>query len=807
MPTAGEPPRSIGLTDIVVRGDLRRLDDNGLVRPFQPTAFDQNLLRVADAAVARQLPTGLVLPVPGTNIGVLLASAVVIAKFARTRQATEVGLVTKQLHLRAFYDRLYIGRDTRLADSFPRTIVAADGIVSDVRPRSQNSVPTFGRLHFVTDLSRVSAIRYSHAPGRGGLDGLVIESQAAQHEDVRRVIAELAGKVPILYLTVDPYDSVLSEIEAVGAVWAWDSCAMAALTSEGAGVDTICAGPALLRDAGATAFEVGGPKEDSKLDGILARLWDDLAEIQYYPGGLTLDTVGWVWGVFGALSQLVVPVTSYDRYARTAWGTTAISDANLKANAFARHAVLPEHREYWEILAEDLDDAVQAAVRANAKADLLVAWVRNQVIEKNPGLVAVKNMPARVATIAYLQERADVPFDWERYVEVTTFQELATGRKRIRVPSVLFAGPVVSRFACLLALPTTARLTVLAHGSWEAGRIARQIEGAASRLSALAHGHAREAAVGKLFGGTDIGPFCNPVPPKLVNTVSDVPWTCAKPKSAVWDPFDVQIARSLARHDDDAEGPGQRTTEGMRSQVSTLSIEFDDGIGFFEPGCVLSKVEDGELREVAIKSLALGDRIVLVDRGARRDLFDLVVEKLEDMPEYTATALLVHEWHRRARQAGIHSGLTYDEILRRMNGTTITSAATIGTWVRAAVHGPSNPEDIRRFGKAVDDEFLANRWEPISRALSTMRNHRRKIGHMLARALTGISSNDLEDQGYFDRRLGIHFSDFTDTISDHVVRGVSTLLTTVPYQYANRLLSREEAARFASGKESGHDGR
>lgn len=795
--TVAQGDSAIGLERIVVNGNLRRLINPGCVRMFCPTEFDRNLLKLADAAVNSCIPTALVLPIRGTNTGVLLAAAILISHFVRTRQLTaQVALVTKQLQLRSFYDTLHIGQRERLGDYFPRTIVTSRGGVSGVGNRTGSVTSHPGRLHFVSQIRSVEEIRVGHHRGGASLDGLVIESQASEESVLRHLIEILAGKVPILYLTTDPYDSVLADFERTGAVWAWDAGCVYSLIDSGCNPDSICIEAGILEGVTRTTFEVVGPDRENELDRALATLWDDLAEIQTHSGEPGLDTVQWVWGVFGALSQLVVPVDDYDRYARSGWGTTAIADAVTKSQAFARNALHPEDREYWHILADDLEDAVGVARRTNPKPEGLVRWVRELVGAGEGGLVVVRNRAALQAAHVYLQAQPDVPFGWESKVNLTTLTEILAGRVHMSARRILCPGPVSSRYASLFALPAARQLTVLAHGPWEASRAVRQINGVAERLRTLAHGPSRLEAVRCLFGGSDPGPECTRLPVRLTHTrlpPTGIPRTS---RGAVWDPFDVRIVRSTGRDDRDAEGPARDSPQGPRTEVTTICIGFAEGFGFFEPDCIISRVEGGDLKDVAAKALLPGDRIILVECGALRNLFDLMMEKLEHLPEFAATAMLVHEWHERARRAAYRSDLTYEDILRRMRGTPITSAQTIGTWIRGDVHGPADPEDIRRFGRAVGDEFLTQRFEAIGRALATMRWNRRKIGHMLAKVLNGMSNADLEDEGYFDRRLGIHWSDFAEAVSDHFVTAVSKQPVRVPYQYANRLLSPAEATRL-----------
>jgi hypothetical protein len=703
------------------------------------------------------------------------------------------------LRLRAFYDTLYIGQQNRLANFFPRTVIATGGSVSEVgeRPRTKSIWDHSGRLHFSSDLDRLAQIRGQQASDRMQLDGVVIESQASEEVGLRRILTTLGGEVPILYLTVDPADPLLSEFEQAGAIWAWDAACMSILADDDPNPDAICMGAAVLRGTADTAFEVNGPNQSSEIDRALACLWDDLTTIQRHPGGITFETVGWVWGVFGALSQLALPIDEYDRYARATWGTTALGDAPHKAEVFARNALRTEDRDYWLMVAEDLETAVRAARRTNSKPQGLVQWIQESIANRRAGIIAVRNRAAVQATLAYLQERTDTPFRWNDTVQVLPFSELASGQSKTAAEDLLIAGPMSGRFSSLLALPAARRVTVLAHGPWEAGRATRQVRSITERLQSLAHGTIRQEAIRKLFRGHDPGPLCEPCEIRLTHSATSVTEIPKTVRDAVWDPFDVTIVKSLGREDLDSEGPTRNSPQGTETLTRALYVSFGDGAGYFEPDSLISKVEGGELREVAVKSLRRGDRIILIDGGARRDLFDLVVEKLEDLPEFTAVTMLVLEWHERAHRAGYFTGLTYEEILYKMGRTTVTSPATIGTWVRGKVHGPLHPEDVRRFGVAVNDQFLIVHWEAIGKALATIRSHRRKIGHMLARVLTGLSSTQLEDDGYFDRRLGIHYSDFAEAVSDHFVVDLSRALTSVPYQVTNRLLRPGELARIA----------
>jgi hypothetical protein len=786
---------SIGLEEIVERGDLGYLSPTGIVRRFRPTDFDSELLETADAAVAKRLPTAFVLPVPGTRTSVLLAAAMLVAHFARSRTLTaQVALVTRQLSLRAFYDTLYC-RNERLVRYFPRTLVTPGGIISDVGDRLMESRDRPGRLHFVPDLDRVRAARIP-------LDGIVLESQATTEQSLRQFLSSFGRDVPLLYLTVDPQDPILPEFERMGAVWAWDGDAILSLLN-GPNLDAVCANPDTLRSAADTTYIIAEPVGGSEVDDALARLWDDLVNLQDHPGGITFEAVGWAWGLFGALDQLVVPVAEYDRFARGAWGATALAEGSAKAQVFARNAPRTEDREYWEILAGDLEDAVEAAIRTNSKPEALSKWVALCASDEEVAIVVVRNRAAKQATESYLQARPEVPLGWDRWVEIVTFQDLLAGRASKPVGRALYAGAVTSRYGGLLALPPGRQLTVLVHGPWERGRAARQIRSVHDRLQALAHGPAHRAALRRLFGDEGTDEALDSRPLNLTHSEVAGPKAPATVRAALWNPFDLKATLSADAWEEDVEAPVETPSAEATGLTTAIRVGFEDGMGYFEPGQVVSRLVGGNLEKVAAKALSSGDRVILIEGGARRDLFDIVVAKLEQLPEFAAMGMLIHEWHERAARAS-QIGLTQYEILRRMGPDAgVSTTAAVGFWLRGFVEGPNDPEDIRRFGEAVGDEFLATRWRTLGQALATMRAHRRRLGRMLARVLEGLSPAQLEDDGYFDRRLGIHYSDLTEAVTLHNVVEVSKTPQLVIYQYVNRLLQEEDVRRIETQVEAG----
>lgn len=775
----------VGLADILERGDLSRRDGERLFQAYRASVFDLEILDVADAAIGSRVPSAFLLPVPGANTAVLLATCILVDHSVRHRELTaQVALVTRQLRLRAFYDQLYFRRE-HLVEFFPRTLVTGSGPVDvGTRPPAYRDRP--GRLHFLSSLTALTDVG-------SALDGVVVEAEAVEPREVEEALQRLGERVPFIYVATNPFDPVLDLLKDKGAVWGWDAAWLSYLLEGTSTRASLCAEIDRLRGACDTAFSVIAPQEGSTLDGNLADIWHDLVVVQHHAEGVTFDALKWVWAAFGALSHLAVPLAKYDQEARVSWGVTPLGEVAGKAAQFAQNAHNEDQREYWEVLSLDLADAVRSADSDNPKPELLAHWVSERSTARDSSVVITRNRAAKSATGRFLSETPGVPIGWRNSVDICTLSELRRGVYASSHTHALLTGPVPTRYSSLLALPAARELTVLSHGAWEGNRAVNQIRKTLERLADLSHGGVRQTALERL----DLEIFSDgpksPKPVRIDTTLKEVDSASGGETSpAVWDPFDIKVVGSLGASDPDSAGLIS-SAPGDTDEVSAIRIVFSDGIAFFEPDRLLTVVRD-QTEEVAAKGLARGDRVLLVDRGGRRDLFDLVTDRLAELPEFVATVQLIREWQRRALLAGARHGFDYQTILDNMKPhTRITTSQTIRNWVLSWVKGPRNPREIGIFGRAVGDQILEAKWEPIGKALKTIRGHHKKIGKMLARVLSGVSPTDLEDSGYFDRRLGIHYSDLVEAVSVHRVVQVSSTPRLIAGQYANRLLTSSEA--------------
>jgi hypothetical protein len=807
----GDAPGGAGLREAVLRGTLRRRLGRGRSAPFAPTALDDELLAVADEAVARRRPLGVVLPFPGTPAPILLGTATLVGAIRRTGALdVEVAVVSPRLSARELYEELTFD-DQRISDFIPRTTVGPDGIARVVGRPGRD---TGGRLHIANDLSRV----------RGTMDrlqGIVVDGQAATASELDRLLAHGTG-VPVVYLTADPFDPGLERIRAVGGlVWGWDAQSLGELSGPAARPRAIDAGPLLAPSrvlAGAAAAEVviwePAPGRDHGFDDALRLLWDALWQLSRSYGASpgeygAADAMRWAWGVYNLLALLPIRPGDYDRWVGANPYALRLGQSPVTARAYAWYVTGPV-RDAWRVFGGRLEDAL-AAAEAPEKLSRLREWV-NDRREPGCGLLAARNRIAAAAVAAALDESPATRPDWRSYTTVTSLQDLAAGKVPLTgLAEICLTGPVQRSRAGLLAIPPGVSLIVLAAGPFEAQRITSQVIGARSALAAI-----RAEAATTSAGALDIT-----VPARPPSAVSEAPVKVYRAGSTravnrapaetgqnPWEPFDADVLgvlkRSIGGEADETAVPPARVTGGAASaSVPAIVISLRDAgnhVLLAGPNDLITRARGAAPARVAAKSLRAGDVIYLVDRNARRDLFTAMTDKLAEAQAYATLTDLIDFWHGRAGWLR-GSDLTYEEIYRRMGSTEITSFQTVGTWIRGDVDGPQDPEDVARFARAVGDEALLEEAQRVGWALKTVHVVNRKAGRWLSSRLTGASLR--QEDTFVDQSLGIRVTDLLEAVTSVAVEGIDLTARTAPASSLGVPLTRAEAARLVQPQFSG----
>jgi len=770
-----------GLSGVVTRGELRYRTAGRSVA-YDPTTLDLELLAAVDAAASRNLPLAVVLPLLGARLPVLIGAAALInAITGRGRLDAHVAVVSGALAHRSLYDSLYL-RDSRLADLVPRASINAAG---ELRPVGVPLRAANGALTFVSDSGRLAALLETGVP----IDGLVCDSAIPPTELGRLLDAHVDG--PFVYLASAPADSGIMEVRSRGGlVWAFDAPAVSALAaiSVGGG-EPLIATAETLAAAAAAPLIVRAPAGPAPLDEALAGTWRALSAAGRTCGSGLAEALHWAFGVFSVAAATPVSPALYDRFAAPNPYALRLSDSPGHARAVARVAS-GACAGMWLDLATAFEELLAAAAPA-PKMGEVVAWVADVVAEGVPAAIVAKSATAAAALSTALAEHPQVPLEADAMVAVETLRNLATGRRGARTGRLLLPGPLPRAAAGLLAMPPAEELTVLAAGPWEAARITRQVLSVRAELAelrVLTHASSAELMTSAAAGG-----------PAQAEPVLIVEGTAAPlpPDDGinVFEPFGLDVLAELrgvlayGLGDDHFLPPAR--DEG--TVVAALRLDFADGVLFASPYDLLDIRDGSEIRRVAAKALHPGNDLVLVSSSARRALFDAITDTLAELPEYAPVAERLRFWRSRVRRvAGI--GMSYQQVLDAMAGTSLTSSSTIYSWYRGENEGPADLDDVERFGRALADTELMAAAPHVASALATMRRIHRKIGRWLSSQLTAVHGG--REDSLVDNDLSIHVSDLLEVVTVHRVLAIEVELMGVPAARCGVLLPKASAAAY-----------
>jgi hypothetical protein len=753
--------------------------------PFSLSALDVELLDATEKALVARIPAAVVLPVPGAPLPLVLAVEAVLAAIRnRGRMDARVAVASPRLSERQLYDHLAF-QGQRLADQLPRVRITADG-----RPTVVGSPVSDmgGRFYLTSDARRLAEL----APT---LETIVIDEKSVDAPFLRQLLT-IRPQVPVVYTTANPFDPLLSTVRAIGGVvWGYDARSMLALAdhakSPGAQAASRSRGVPLLMTAsqlasvGASRISVQVPSggQPGDLDETLAELWRAMAALsRAHQSSIAAGDRGavhglrWAWGANNTLAALPVTPERYDRQAAGNPYSVALESAPSIARQFARNAVGP-CRDAWIQVADSLSIAVDAAQRQPRTGQLL-AWLEDMPDDRARRSIVTMNRTAAAALRAVLRESPRTRLGWDERLDVLSLGQLARAAGTLGYAEVCLLGTVPKSQSWLLAAPPAA-LTILSAGPWE-GRRAGRAAIAAREAAAKIRRETAEVSAPRLRADIAV-PFTEGDPAAAVTLVgldSAAPLTAdgLSADESAWDPFTADILAILA----DEVGAGDTTAAGADAlgdphgerRVEAILVYLDEarpgeraGL-LLRPNDLVPRRQGTAVQRVAAKALEAGDNVVLVDRGARRDLFEEIAERLAEQPRYVPLVALIDLWHERAAAAA-ECGLTHREILARMEGTAITSPGTIGTWIRGAVDGPLDGADVARFAQAVNDKTLASIAARVAPALATMHRVRRRLGYWLARKVDAAPA--LAGDAIVDAQLGVHVADLLESVTDHVV--------------------------------------
>lgn len=753
--------------------------------PFSLSALDVELLDAVEKALVARIPAAVVLPIPEAPVPLVLAVEALLAAIRnRGRMDARVGVASPRLSERQLYDQLAF-RGQLLANQLPRVRITADGKAAVVgSPTSDMG----GRLFLTSHAQHLVEL----APT---LEAVVVDEESVNAALLGELLTHRA-QVPVLYTTSNPTDLLLDTVRSGGGVvWGYDPLSMLALAKDaprptGSVSSRSTGGPLLvsgarLASAGASQVFVhippGGQVGD--LDTALTRLWSAMAALSrmYQPAAAVGDRgavygLRWAWGVYTTLAALPVTPDRYDRHAGSSPYIVTLASAPTIARQFARNAT-GACRDAWTQVAGSIAFAVDALQRQPRTRQIL-QWLAVEPDDRSRRAVLTRNRTAAAALRAVLRENPRTRLGWDDRVDVVPLGQLTRAAGALGYGELCLAGGLPRSQAWLLAAPPAVTLTILAAGPEEGWRLGR----AAAAARSAATGVRRETVdVSAPRLHVDVASPLDEEGPAAVTLVGAdaIPPLIGEDLVAgkpVWDPFTADVIAILTDVVGADTSPRLSSrgagVPGGESLVEAIAVYIDEA-GTGERSILLVRANDlltrrqgAAVQRVAAKALEAGDKVVLVDRGARRDLFEEIAERLAERPRYVTLIALIDLWHERAAAAA-ECGLTHRQILAGMAGTAITSPGTVGTWIRGAVDGPLDDADVARFAKAVGDETLTSIAAQVAPALATMHRVRRRLGYWLAKNVDAAPTET--GDALVDAELGVHVADLLESVTDYMV--------------------------------------
>lgn len=236
--------------------------------------------------------------------------------------------------------------------------------------------------------------------------------------------------------------------------------------------------------------------------------------------------------------------------------------------------------------------------------------------------------------------------------------------------------------------------------------------------------------------------------------------------------------------------------------AEAVNVQFDQGWrAYFAHDDIVNVVRDGALDQRYVRSLRVGERVVLIHGQQRQSLYDLIISRVHKHPSIELHLALIRRWQEDVRVAFgqwrarigepdelmAHGARDLNGLLQRIQarGSQLVSTLTLSFWLRGFVLCPLDPEDLRRVAEVLDIGFVRQHYTRIAQAANRLRGLHRSLSHKLNRWLqdhaAGVVHKD--DDDVIDAELGLTFGDVRNSLL--VLRVVRIDTVTGPFLRSN----------------------
>lgn len=233
-----------------------------------------------------------------------------------------------------------------------------------------------------------------------------------------------------------------------------------------------------------------------------------------------------------------------------------------------------------------------------------------------------------------------------------------------------------------------------------------------------------------------------------------------------------------------------------------IRVQFDQRWhAYFAQDDVINVVRDGALDPRYVRSLRVGERVLLIHGQQRQSLYDLIISRVHKHPSIELHLAMIRRWQEDLRVAyerwhtrpgdsaelRAHGARDLNGLLHRLRarGSELVSSLTMSFWLRGFVLCPLDPEDLRRVAEVLDMGFVRRYHGRIVQAANRLRGLHRGLSLRLNRWLEDHATGGVHksDDEMIDAELGLTFGDVRNSLL--VLRIVALQNVTGPFLLSN----------------------
>lgn len=216
-------------------------------------------------------------------------------------------------------------------------------------------------------------------------------------------------------------------------------------------------------------------------------------------------------------------------------------------------------------------------------------------------------------------------------------------------------------------------------------------------------------------------------------------------------------------------------------------MQFEQGwSAHFAPDDTINVVlgtRGNELDQRYIRSLRVGDRVLLIQGQQRQSLYDLIISRVHKHPSIELHLAMIRRWQEDlkvgfenwrgggnmvSKEQREYGSRDLNSLLREMQvrGSGLVSALTLSFWLRGAVMCPLDSEDLVRVADVLGMRFVQQYHDRIAKAATRLRGLHRGLARRLNRWLEdqALGTANRGDDDVIDAELGLTFGDVHNSL-------------------------------------------